>query len=269
MSRTASLTISSARSGDISARDALVRPFVRHYDTLFADKDYDSDVVTLATLTGAGATSRVLELGAGTGSHSHRLGRFCREVVSVEIDADFHSACAARLQAADSRNVTLYATPVEELPETGFDVAAAFFHVLNYIPPAARAGFVGAIGERLVAGGRFLADLWHAEAVERDPPREETRTKRAGGVRLLQRISPRYVPGGAEVELDYSFEVEAPGRPVERFDERLRLHLWTRPALEATFRAAGFSHIEFRDWRDSRRAAGSVSWRVWLYARKS
>jgi len=246
-----------------------VRPFVRHYDTLFADKDYDSDVATLATLAGAGATSRVLELGAGTGSHSLRLGGLCREVVSVEIDADFHAACAARLRAAGARNVALHATPVERLPESGFDVAAAFFHVLNYIPPGNRGGFAGAIGDRVVPGGRFLADLWHAEAVERDPPREETRTKCAGGVRLVQRIAPRYVPGGAEVGLDYSFEVEASGRPVERFDERIRLYLWTRPALEATFRTAGFSHVEFRDWREPRRAAGPESWRVWLYARKS
>lgn len=141
------------------------RPFATHYDALYADKDYGKDVADFRALLGDRPLSglRLLEIGAGTGSHTVRLAPEVAELVSVEIDPDFAALLRARLASGAFPHVTTFAGRVEELPARPFDAAAAFFHVLNYVPRASMPGFLEAIARRLVPGAPFVADLWNGE----------------------------------------------------------------------------------------------------------
>lgn len=114
------------------------RPFAKHYDLVYADKDYDKDIADFAQLVGADRlrNMRVLEVGAGTGNQSLRLAGMVRELVAVEIDPDFFELLAGKVSSSDMLGIRLERRPIGDLPLEPFDAAAAFFHVLNYVGPA-------------------------------------------------------------------------------------------------------------------------------------
>lgn len=147
-----------------------MRPFARHYDAVYSDKDYEADTGVLAQLLGRmdRQNSRLLEIGAGTGNHTLLLARQFRSITALEIDGDF--AEVARLKTSGCPNVTILTTPVESLEETAFEGVAAFFNVFNYVSPSQMPSFLAAISERLKPNGRIVTDLWNGKAVLADPP---------------------------------------------------------------------------------------------------
>ena len=245
----------------------MVRPFARHYDAIYSDKDYDADIDVLLTLCSDKNLSRgrVLEIGAGTGSHTVRLAPRVKELVSVEIDLDFAVLARQKLAKGTSANVQFSSNPVAELAEGEFDGAAAFFHVLNYVPRNARLSFLKALGARLVPGAWFVTDMWNGDAVLRDPPRCETRNKEVGTTTVRQKISPALNAATSAVTLSYEIEVCQSGH-TESFAEELKLCIWPLSEIKELLMAAGFTDIQFWDWRRFPAPATSDSWRVWMRA---
>jgi predicted O-methyltransferase YrrM len=244
------------------------RPFVEHYDAIYVDKDYGADIAAFEALANSIAGKRVLEIGAGTGNHTVLLAPRVRELACLEIDADFSAVLAAKLESARLPNVTRYACPLEELPSYGFDAAAAFFHVLNYIAPEAMETFLASLAARLNSGAPFVADLWNGAAALRDPPREERREKRAGATRVLQHIRPRLDGARRMVTLDYAISLDGPDG-AKSFAEQLQLHLWLQEELAQLLRKTGFSDVGFFDYRRPATPASDQSWRLWLRARRA
>ena len=245
----------------------MVRPFARHYDSIYADKDYDSDISVLSTLCGnrALSPSRVLEIGAGTASHTVRLASQVKELVSIEIDPDFAVLARQKLAAAAHANVQFSSSPLDQRAGGGFDGAAAFFHVLNYIPPNDRLPFLIALSARLVPGAWFVTDMWNGDAVLRDPPRCETRQKTAGTTTIQQKITPVLDPAAGAVTLGYEIDVRRGGN-IESFAEELKLYIWPLSDIEEVLAAAGFTDVQFWDWRRFPAPAARDSWRVWMRA---
>lgn len=246
------------------------RPFVQHYDVVYADKDYDSDVAALEALAGPAALAdkRLLEIGAGTGNHTVRLARKVAELACLEIDPDFSEVLAAKLAAAALSNVTRHACRLQELPARDFDAAAAFFHVLNYIGRDEMQGFLHALAQRLKPGAPFVADLWNGAAALQDPPRDELREKMAGSVRVVQRIRPELDLDRRMVTLNYDISLADAGG-TQSFRERLVLFLWLQEELAAALRLAGFTDVNFFDYRSWQEPATARSWRLWLRARRA
>jgi SAM-dependent methyltransferase len=245
----------------------MVRPFARHYDAIYADKDYDSDIVALSTLCGCKelSTSRVLEIGAGTASHTVRLAPRVKELVSVEIDLDFAMLARQKVEAAAHANVQLGSRPLDQLADGGFDGAAAFFHVLNYIAPDDRLSFLKALSSRLVSGAWFVTDMWNGDAVMSDPPRGEIRDKTFGATTIQQKITPTVDISARAVTLGYEIDVRQGGN-IERFAEVLKLYIWSLSDLEEMLVEVGFTDVQFWDWRRFPAPAARDSWRVWMRA---
>jgi SAM-dependent methyltransferase len=225
----------------------MARPFVEHYDELYADKDYDADIAAFESLAGPLAGRTVLEIGAGTGNHSRRLAARAAALVSVETDPDFG-------EILQRKGIPCFLGSLQGLPQKRFDAGAAFFDVLNYIEqmPA----FLAALAERLKPGAPFVADLWNPAAVASDPPRAERREK-AGGV--VQEILPTVL--GRRVTLEY--RIRAGG---QAFTERLALHLWYQEELKMLLEQAGFADIAYWDYRRFPAPADERSWKLWLRA---
>lgn len=245
----------------------MVRPFAQHYDTIYADKDYGSDIAVLSTLCGDRSLggSRILEIGAGTGSHSVLMAPLVKELVSVEIDSDFAVLAQEKINAAASTNARLTVGPIERLTDDKFDGAAAFFHVLNYIAPEDRLSFLTALAARLVPGAWFITDLWNGDAVRRDPPRHETRNKTDGTLAIRQAITPTFDPASGKVTLGYEIDIRD-GGSIERFAEELKLYIWPSDELTEALGKAGFSDVEFWDFRRFPAPVGPDSWRMWMRA---
>jgi SAM-dependent methyltransferase len=244
------------------------RPFVQHYDAIYADKDYAGDLEVLEAYAGPLAGKSLLELGAGTGNHTLRLAPRVASLACVEIDPDFYEVLALKLAAASLPNVTRYACRLQELPASGFDAAAAFFHVLNYIGPSEMEAFLASLAARLRPGAPVVADLWNGAAALLDPPREERREKRSAAGRVTQHIRPELDRDRRMVALDYDISLEKVG-VTQSFRERLVLFLWLKEELAALLRKAGFADVRFFDYRSWREPATDRSWRLWLIARRA
>jgi SAM-dependent methyltransferase len=246
------------------------RPFVEHYDTIYADKDYTADVAVVLKATGLskGKGARLLELGAGTGNHSRLLAREVDALVSVEIDGDFAEVAEKKLAALDLRNITFEKRPLAEVPQQGFDAACALFHVLNYVPPAEMDDLARDLARRLKPGGVFVADIWNAEAVRNDPPKHEVRRKQVGEITVNQRIDPKVDDLQNQVTLHYEIEISGGGRAV-KLDEVLRLEMWSQPELSRRFAEAGFRNVKFHDYARYPAAARPDSWRLWMTAERT
>jgi SAM-dependent methyltransferase len=244
----------------------MVRPFARHYDSIYSDKDYQSDIAVLTTMCADDLAARqIVEIGAGTGNHTVRLARLVRKLVSIEIDPDFAEMAQLKIRDAASTNVVFQAVPLENLPTFDFDGAAAFFNVLNYITPERRQSFIEALAARLKSGSWFVTDLWNGELVLRDPPRPETREKKDRTTSVRQEITPVLDAQAGTVRLSYNIAVAQKGS-IERFTEELTMHVWRLRELEYMLKEAGFTDIEFRDRRRFPAAANDGSWHVWMRA---
>lgn len=244
-----------------------MRPFARHYDAVYADKDYDSDIAVLTALCGSANSSSetLLEIGAGTGSHTVRLAPLFNKVTAIEIDREF--AEVARLKTAGCLNVRFTTTPVEDIQESEFTGVAAFFNVLNYIPPTQMRPFLAATSARLRVGGWFLTDLWNGKAVLADPPRPETRLKQAGPAVISQSITPALDTHANTVTLDYGVTI-TDGGSKETFSESLKMHVWKLDELVDLLAEVGLSQVQFWDRRRFPAPATDDSWQVWLRAIK-
>lgn len=244
----------------------MVRPFARHYDSIYSDKDYQSDIAALTTMCGRELTAcRVIEIGAGTGNHTIRLARLVRKLVSIEIDSDFAAMAQVKIRDSGSTNVDFQTVPIEKVPSFDFDGAAAFFNVLNYIAPQRRQSFVEALAARLKPGSWFVTDLWNGEMVLRDPPRPETREKKYGTTGVTQEITPVLDVHAETVRLSYNIKVAQEGS-IERFTEELTMHVWRLSELQNMLKRAGFVDVEFRDRRGFPAPADDGSWHVWMRA---
>ena len=244
------------------------RPFVSHYDAIYADKDYGGDIEVLEAYAGPLAGKNLLELGAGTGNHTLRLAPKVAALACLEIDPDFSEVLAGKLAAAALPNVTRYACRLQDLEARDFDAAVAFFHVLNYIGPGEMEAFIVSLAARLKSGAPFIADLWNGAAAMRDPPREETREKRSAAANVVQHIRPELDQNRRMVALNYDISLEEAGG-TQSFRERLVLYLWLRDELAALLRHAGFSEVSYFDNRYWREPATDRSWRLWLRARRA
>lgn len=246
----------------------MVRPFVRHYDSIYADKDYDSDIAVLKAFCGTSFEGqRILEVGSGTANHTIRLAPLAREIVGIDIDLEFGQLARRKVDLAGIGNVVLRNLPLDQLDDGDFDGAVALFNVLNYLAPDVRAQFAEALAARLKPGAWFLADLWNGDVVLGDPPLHETRHKVNGSTRIRQDITPRLDADAGTLELRYEIEIEQ-GADVEYFSERLLMYVWPLADVERTFRAAGFDAVDFRDRRRFPAKIAGDSWHVWLHAKK-
>jgi len=243
------------------------RPFVQNYDLIFADKDYDKDIDVFEALedTAPLLDKRVIEIGGGTGNHTLRLAPKVGQLVSVETDADFAQILRLKLASSGLRNVTLVDGPVENLGEMGFDAAAAFFHVLNYMGQTQLPAFLSGLADRLKTGACFVADVWNGAAAVLDPPRPEIRNKTVGTKLITQRIRPTLDAAQRTVTLNYEIDITGEGQ-VEKLTERIDLYLWQREELASALAQAGLSEVMFWDYRQFPQPARPDSWRLWLRA---
>jgi len=248
----------------------MVRQFVKYYDLIYDDKDYTYDVEVFKELTKNLDWSDldILEIGAGTGNQTKLLARDARQVFCCETDPDFIDVFRNKLAASPLKNVALWAQPIEQAPERKFGAAVAFFHVINYIRSDALASFLAGLARRMRPGAPFVADLWQGEAVFLSPPKPERRMKKVDSYEIDINIDPHFDRLNASVRLDYAITLAGDGQ-IERFTESLELQLWMREQLGRHFRDAGFSDLEFWDYRAFPRAADAESWRMWLRCYRS
>lgn len=125
------------------------------YDAIQSDWEYDRDVAfVLEALDRHGIEGRsLLELGCGTGQHTHRFEAEGFDVTAVDRYAGMLERAAARCNADLRREVL----PDISIDQT-FDIVVAIRGVVNHLPPEALEPTLQAVADHLEEGGLFVFD---------------------------------------------------------------------------------------------------------------
>jgi SAM-dependent methyltransferase len=149
----------------------------KHYDALYADKDYRSEVFFLKKLidryTALVEAPSILDVGCGTGSHIFEMYSIFDScsILGVEPCLEMFNIAAKKLgDVTDIEILNKDLSGVVELDES-FDVVTSLFHVVNQIGSLKTLRrFFNDVGEVLSGDGIFLFDSWNDVAVHLSPP---------------------------------------------------------------------------------------------------
>lgn len=249
-----------------------MRPFVQYYDATYSDKDYGKDNEIFRSIVKPAHRPKILEIGSGTGNQTLLIAQWA-DVVAVEMDTDFSQVMRQKIAAQPA--ITIFEGDIGKLEDSNFDGAGAFFNVINYIHGRdALLHFFRSIAERLKLGAAMVCDMWHAEAVLLDGPKETTRIKHydnyLGKGTVTQTIVPTLNEQTRAIALDYNISYESQHGSIipAPFVERIDMFLWLEHEMIDVLHEAGFDEIEFYDGRNYPSPMTPESWTLWVVARK-
>jgi len=236
--------------------------YARHYDVLYADKDYAGEVDYVVSLIAQQCPKAltVLDLGCGTGRHAVDLARRGYRVLGVD-------ASDAMLELATRRSVELE-IPADQLAWSRgdvrsfragkeFDVVLALFHVASYQTTADDLSrFLATAATHLRPGGVFILDFWYGPAVLSEQP--SVRIKRADtrDSTLLRIAEPILYPNHNCVEVHYTLLVSDKRTSTsETITETHRMRYLFVPEVEALMLQVGLRSIRCEQWLTGRSPA--------------
>lgn len=144
-----------------------------YYDIFYADKPYAEEAAFVHDCLqrfSSSATSRLLELACGTGTHAMELEKLGYQVVATDYSEDM-LACArqkaeARGSAVDFRWQDMRALDIAENP---FDAVICLFDSIGYVQTnEALMEVLKGVHRHLRSEGLFVFEFWHAAAMLRN-----------------------------------------------------------------------------------------------------
>lgn len=214
--------------------------YSRLYDVIYAEKDYRREATYVHDLIRRfnPRATRVLEIGAGTGSHARYLSRWYT-VVGYERSAGMISAAKEKLRGLP---VELVQADVASVTSFGTDYGAcvSLFHVLNYLPRETLPRVLRRMAQSLKDGGVLICDSWNGAAVLGTGPKRRTRRYMHGTERVVRSVIPHLDWMTNTCELTITLEVQRRGKPAERTSERHVIHYYMPAELKALLADAGF-----------------------------
>ena len=200
----------------------------------------------------AGASSRVLELGCGTGRLTLPLAQAGHEVTGIDLSPAMLARARAKLAAPPSSvrdRVTLLEGDVSriELSETpSFDLVVAPFRVLqHFVAIADQLDVLAGARRRLRPGGRLVLDVFNPNYASMTRDRslevEDTPEQALSDGRTLRRTvrvtAVRWVEQVSDVELIYHVRT---GDTTERVVQSFGMRWYTPAELTHLVERAGF-----------------------------
>jgi SAM-dependent methyltransferase len=255
------------------------RPYgksAEHYDAFYAERvDYDGDVRYLLDAFKKHAKAkpkRVLDLGAGTGSHALLLAKAGVKVDAVDISDALLDVAAQKVKAAalDDKVKLHRMDMTRELPAGKFDAAISMFGAWCYARTDEEAArLLSLLSTRLPKGGLFVFEFWSPLGWR--PMNSWEEMDLPDGRRLVRLTRP-------ELELKddvYEFEMEhiviQDGTLIENFSEVHGLRLRTPFQTKSLLARSGFDLVAFtKGAREGKSfdAPGPNEFRVMTIARK-
>jgi SAM-dependent methyltransferase len=241
--------------------------YARHYDLLYADKHYDSEVQYVCTLLDrfAPGTTSILELGSGTGRHATALAASGYLVHGVEKSEAMLSAAkrnapeGCEFSLGDVRDIRI---------DQDFDAALSLFHVMSY--QTTNDDFAAALATaraHLKPGGVLLFDFWYGPAVLHDKPSVRVKRMSDDSVEVTRIAQPTLLPEANVVIVDYHLFVRERGsETVSEYDEQHRLRYFFLPEIELFLNRAGFRLEKCEEWLSGDRL-GLETWYAVCLAR--
>ena len=246
----------------------------RHYDSLYADKDYSAEANYIHGLIQAhapGARS-LLDLGCGTGRHAVAFAEKGYTVVGVDRSTEMlgeANRLRAQLPSAELRGrLAFHQSDITQLRiDSRFDVATALFHVASY--QTSNDTFLAMLTiarEHLNPGGILLFDCWYGPAVLADPPTVRVKRLENGTRRLIRIAEPDMHVNENLVDVNYTYiEIERDSGRCSEAREKHAMRYFFLPEIELALQTSGFCLLACTEWM-SDRPAGHNTWNVVVVA---
>lgn len=189
-----------------------------------------------------GPQLRILDCACGIGTQALGLAASGHRVVGSDLSAA--EVTRARREARERGLVIEFyvsdMTDLREIPESGFDVVAAFDNALPHLSPAELSSAVGAMAGRLRPGGLFMASIRDYDLlVEQRPAMQEPAFfGEAGSRRIVHQVWDWKEAAGYTLHLYLTVEEEGSWATRHFVSEYRALK---RQELTVALRAAGFA----------------------------
>lgn len=251
--------------------------YSQYYDLLYRDKDYAGETHYLARLLERflPSSSRLLELGCGTGRHAVLLAEQGFHVVGVEVSESM-------LSQAKERAICLIAnveTKGRFEPHSGdartfriekpIDAVISLFHVVSYqtTNDDVRQMFDTA-AVHLTTGGIFMFDVWYGPAVVSLRPAVRVKRMENDQFYVLRIAEPELNLNRNQVDVKYTVMVtEKSTGNVAHLTEQHHMRYYFAPELELLALAANFEIVHSEEWMTAAQPS-EKTWGVTFIARK-
>ena len=235
------------------------------YDHFYQDKNYvaECDLVEgFFSEFGVGPVHDVLDLGCGTGGHSHILAERGYRVVGV--DRSRHMVERARRKsqnAAACTHPTFHVADVREFHvDLRFDAVLMLFAVLDYqLEDQDILATLKTARRHLRPRGLLVFDCWYGPAVEHQKPEPRNKVVATNTGRVARSSST--VLDRERQRCTVSFHVdEECDKETHATDETHRMRYFYKPELEAFLDDAGFELLRLDAMPEFDRPADEASW---------
>ena len=242
------------------------------YDHIYQDKDYVAEcdlVERIFSEFGVGPVRDVLDLGCGTGGHSHILAERGYRVVGV--DRSRHMVERARGKPPSTSACTRPTFHVGDLREfhvdLQFDAVLMLFAVLNYqLENQDILSALETARRHLRPCGLLVFDCWYGPAVDHQKPEPRSKVVATKSGRVARSSSA--VLDREKNRCTVSFHVnEECDKETRITDETHCIRYFYRPELESFLDDAGFELLRLGAMPDFDRPADETSWNALAVAR--
>jgi SAM-dependent methyltransferase len=243
------------------------------YDLFYAEKDYEAECDVIQRAFGEfspGPIHRVLDLGCGTGSHAIPLAGRGYEVVGL--DRSPGMLAAARVKAETAGATGQISFLLDDVTAAGrmapSDAVLMMFNVLGYQTSPVEVGTVlAAVRRALRPGGLFLFDVWHAPAVELEPPAQRWKIAEQDNAQLIRLSCGRLDPAAETCLVKIQILRLIDDCVVDRTIEHHQIRYFRREPLMKSLEEAGMELLRFGSFPEYWREPNPQRWSVLAIAR--
>lgn len=147
-----------------------------YYDRIYSDKDYEAECQMILRNAGCTIESKMLDVGAGTCSHTIILSKYFKGITAVDLSYSMLQIGKQKLINAGISNVSTYCDSLDALNlESQFDACISMFNVVNHIQSIKELQrLLAGISKAIKPGGFFVFDCWNGAACYMEKPKQIT-----------------------------------------------------------------------------------------------
>ena len=255
----------------MSASDVFGRRYAGLYDTVYANKDYDTECATIKRAIeryGPSPSQRILDLGCGTGGHAIRLATDGYEVTGLDLSSEMLARAREKAAVAGVR-LELHRSDLRnfELNST-FDVALMMFAVLGYQNTnAAVRSTLDRARNHLVDRGLLIFDVWYGPAVLLTGPEKRSRRYERDGMTIVRESDAVLDVNSNLCEVEIRMWEARNGEMEPITQESHRMRYFFGPELELFLTTSGFELVKLSAFPDIDQPPAADTWNVLGIAR--
>ncbi len=244
--------------------------YARQYDALYGDKDYQAECDALAELMrrhARGATSTVLDLGCGTGTHDMLLSDRGHRVTGVDISVAMLDQARAKVAQRSGTEAPEFLEGDVRTVRLGrtFDVVLMMFAVLGYQTGNADVtAAMRTVRAHLRPGGLFICDVWFGPTVLSVGPSDRVKVVDEPGGQLHRVASGRLDVMHHTCRVEYRSWRTRGGQEFDRTAEEHTMRYFFPLELDHYLEEAGFRRRAMCPVGNLDAEPGLDSWNVWV-----